>query len=514
MLKDGMGGFPIATEGSEDGNFLRFATWNVRGVNDLDKLSRFMSTGKDNTLDIIGLTETKLPERAAKKVMAAQRHYKGYWTFDPASPRGSGVGLLLRQDLAKYVRVYRWKGRFIQADFSFANYFRLRVLSVYYPCNSGAEQRALTKIVTDSLMEARTNGWTMVVMGDFNGVMDRESDRSMAPQRKLGGGPETPLLRAIQQEELVDCYRHLYPGTPGLTWHQGNRASRIDYIFASPVLASRLTAGALAGVHGSDHDLVAAEFNTASLMNKVTRAEIRRHRVQRIRFKFNEATEEVWEKYAALVRAQLTSLIPQSGMPTPETSVAGTQWLDKAWHTLRTAILRAAKEAIPFSQTNKSQAKSKKHCDLTKKIKRTGKFLRLVRSLRQDAAVVSVGEVGQAFRKAEVDWDGLSLVMLTEEDIRQNTAWEGPVRTLWDKWQKERAALKREQRDEQIATCIERRCDMFGSNMKRMLDNILDRQRERIDLTHVQSSENGRTRCIDKPAEVNERVKQHFYQWT
>ncbi len=82
--------------------------------------------------------------------------------------------------------------------------------------------------------------------------------------------PRGPI-RMMYDAHYVDCYRRVHPHAWGFTCPAGAPAGRIDYIFASPVLADRLetcyvvTEGeeGLPGSHASDHLAVAAEFGIA-----------------------------------------------------------------------------------------------------------------------------------------------------------------------------------------------------------------------------------------------------------
>jgi endonuclease/exonuclease/phosphatase family metal-dependent hydrolase len=67
----------------------------------------------------------------------------------------------------------------------------------------------------------------------------------------------------------VDCFRQMNPDDPGFTFHTAKPVGRIDYIFASPELALRLTnskviieGDGVSGTLASDHFPVYAEFVT------------------------------------------------------------------------------------------------------------------------------------------------------------------------------------------------------------------------------------------------------------
>jgi len=69
----------------------------------------------------------------------------------------------------------------------------------------------------------------------------------------------------------LDCFRRMNPGARGFTCPAGTPAGRIDYIFASPEMAARLTGSnvitsgdGLPGEQASDHFPVCAEFREAT----------------------------------------------------------------------------------------------------------------------------------------------------------------------------------------------------------------------------------------------------------
>jgi endonuclease/exonuclease/phosphatase family metal-dependent hydrolase len=71
----------------------------------------------------------------------------------------------------------------------------------------------------------------------------------------------------LLQAGYIDSFRHVHPNQPGFTYPSANPATRIDYLFASPELASslrdchELAAGdGVQGIDASDHLPVLAEF--------------------------------------------------------------------------------------------------------------------------------------------------------------------------------------------------------------------------------------------------------------
>lgn len=87
-----------------------------------------------------------------------------------------------------------------------------------------------------------------LLVGDFNAITPTDGHEEGPP----GTGwwseryHEVPFARRpielIAESGLVDCYRQLHPNDAGYTIHTNHPWSRIDFVFASPSVASRLVA--------------------------------------------------------------------------------------------------------------------------------------------------------------------------------------------------------------------------------------------------------------------------------
>ena len=114
-----------------------------------------------------------------------------------------------------------------------------------------------------------------LVAGDFNTVARDDSvvaDPAPSLRRRLRWFQSRRVFRIavgrMQAAGFHDCYRHLHPGLHGYTLPAPDPGVRLDYIFASPPLAARLTHCTVvtdppAVRQASDHLPVAAEFTLA-----------------------------------------------------------------------------------------------------------------------------------------------------------------------------------------------------------------------------------------------------------
>jgi exodeoxyribonuclease III len=110
-----------------------------------------------------------------------------------------------------------------------------------------------------------------LLFGDFNAAFagERADTRVFSKSRQaqlwLQGSFLPPFaLGQTLRAGYTDCFRHLHPDDPGLTWMPWALSARLDYIFADARMAQRLRAcevvtAAPAG-RASDHFPLLAEF--------------------------------------------------------------------------------------------------------------------------------------------------------------------------------------------------------------------------------------------------------------
>jgi exodeoxyribonuclease III len=118
-----------------------------------------------------------------------------------------------------------------------------------------------------------------LLVGDFNalrpgdpvgtapsGVAKRGDALDDAPRRAVG---------RILADSYVDCYRAMHPWLPGYTYPSEHPWLRLDYVFASPTIATRLLGCDLVtgerAKQASDHLPIWAEFREAAAFDTVGR---------------------------------------------------------------------------------------------------------------------------------------------------------------------------------------------------------------------------------------------------
>ena len=81
----------------------RVTTSNVQGLNSLAKQLQVIKFMDLNNIHILGLSETSLNKRQSKLLFKNNSNYKAYF-INESSHRGSGVGIIIHNDYAKFIQ--------------------------------------------------------------------------------------------------------------------------------------------------------------------------------------------------------------------------------------------------------------------------------------------------------------------------------------------------------------------------------------------------------------------------
>src|SRR3989337_4597039 len=151
---------------------LTIATHNVRGINKKTKQFSIINEYKTLNLDIIGLSETNLNANDAKHFSHHNSaHYRYYFSKTRNQMIGSGVGLLIKEEIAKYVYKHNsFEDRIVYVDLNMKGKSRLRIIQTYMPANPTQypERIKLNRELKRLILEAENNNSKIIIMGDFN----------------------------------------------------------------------------------------------------------------------------------------------------------------------------------------------------------------------------------------------------------------------------------------------------------------------------------------------------------
>jgi exodeoxyribonuclease-3 len=247
---------------------VKVATWNVNGIRARE--AQVLALVERERPDVLCLQEIKAP---AARVPASLCDLDGYWCLWHGETAYSGVGLLVRRDVAPARPAFAHPPFDLETRIVTAEVGGALVASVYVP-NGGKDYEAKLRFLEAMerwAADAAAAGRPLLVLGDLNVA---RTDLDVHPkERKPGAIGQRPDERALVEgllgHGLVDLGRALRPDDAGLftywaPWRnlrQRNIGWRIDYVVASAALAARATRCAVLADFGtSDHAPVVAEL--------------------------------------------------------------------------------------------------------------------------------------------------------------------------------------------------------------------------------------------------------------
>jgi len=258
---------------------MKIATWNVNGIRARHaQLQELLAAEQP---DVVCLQEIKATPEQVPALMVSPDEY---WTYWHGGGGYSGVALLIRRSLSPQAPAFShpafdFEHRIVEARVTLdpahraANLGEIRFVSVYVP-NGGKDFEAKMRFfqaLRDWLVETVTPGTALVLCGDLNVALE---ERDVHPRERkvnqIGTRPEErALLAGVLSGGLCDVGRALDPDNDQLfTWwapwrslRQRNIGWRIDYVLATPALASGATGCVSMREYGtSDHAPVVATF--------------------------------------------------------------------------------------------------------------------------------------------------------------------------------------------------------------------------------------------------------------
>jgi exodeoxyribonuclease III len=253
---------------------MKIATWNVNGIR--ARQAQLQGLLAKEQPDVVCLQEIKATPGQVPELLVAPGEY---WTYWHGGGGYSGVALLVRRSFAsdppQFAHpAFDFEHRIVEARVTgTANLRDIRFVSVYVP-NGGKDFEAKMRFfqaLREWLAETVTPGTALVLCGDLNVALE---ERDVHPKERkpnqIGTRPEErAVLAGVLAGGLHDVGRALDPLNDQLfTWwapwrglRQRNIGWRIDYVLATPELASGATACASMREFGtSDHAPVVASF--------------------------------------------------------------------------------------------------------------------------------------------------------------------------------------------------------------------------------------------------------------
>src|ERR1044071_2999493 len=277
--------------------YINIGTHNVRGFHNRGKQRIFMDAYKEYNLDIVGITETKLPSKQSKNVLIDNKYYKSWWTGLPDNNYTGGVGIAIKKGLHQYVHKVTSKlGRLIIIDLKFRGKINLKLINIYVNSNDTEriERDNLLKELNKSITEANINKSHLIIMGDLNA--DAEKYDSLNRTATKG---KYKIIQLLRDQGLYDTQK-LTDVNLNYTWKKNNETKhRIDYIWVNDYMIEDLLITKVISCDelSTDHNILAMTINSSNIFGRRPIATEKRKNIKRDIYTLDKMTDDLWEKF-------------------------------------------------------------------------------------------------------------------------------------------------------------------------------------------------------------------------
>ncbi len=521
---------------------LKVGSFNIRGAVTAGKAEALMEWASLESMDIIGIQETNLTRGA--RIGINRKHHEDYVSWwangEEGATQGTGVGLLI----SKWWNNHSGKkavfgSRAMAQEFNFHHGLKLVVINCYVPSGraNGEEAEKILGWVKSIYEKARQEEREVIVLGDFNGVMNPLADRKQQPGMNRGAQPETSLLRWVRLQPLHDSFRALHPIERAFTF--GN-ASRLDMIFVGDRLATRLLRARhkdMLDIVASDHAMVVVTINIHGLVNGLSISTTTKPKG--FRFQFKDTTDEQWEAFKSATEAQLMELdsdkmVGLQPFQSSEENVSKASFskleVELAWNRFSKVVYKEAKETLPGKIVGGIGNKPEEEVSLKYVVraaaaayKQATKIIKTDYAWRRTAEVEHLEKAQVHFNKMREHLNELNPeqelvdelekppnVQAEEEAWHQ---WRSGVRKQWRESLGALQILRKVESNKAIKEAIATRNELMTTETGKVLDSILGRGSGKVVLDRIQVEEDGDTFNEMDPTKVKAKVVEWFRQW-
>src|SRR5256714_1656490 len=335
---------------------LHIASQNIRGLSDPTKQQHVLNIVNMRKIDIMGFSETNLSHNLAPHVFNNLSNYHAIFHSHKTHPHGSGVGLLIHQDYARFIhKVNYFEGRVISVDFLMKGKSKLRIIQLYTPVTSSPTNTALRQIadnyVLNLLDQSNRAHFQTVLMGDFNVnalKLIQRKETNLLPKA------DQFFLDTLPTKLLCDAHLSMHPNIdddpvfntyfddPNST----HGSSRLDYQWLSfsllPSIYKSMTWPNDPIFYSTDHKMLSLVLDTNELFHNSSTAYRAQHDLSRTVFNYRETTAEKWNLFANDTDSFL-QLDPRFS----EATHLSQHDINRTWDLIRTVILKASKNSLP-----------------------------------------------------------------------------------------------------------------------------------------------------------------------
>uniref|UniRef100_A0A803TV12 Reverse transcriptase domain-containing protein n=1 Tax=Anolis carolinensis TaxID=28377 RepID=A0A803TV12_ANOCA len=347
---------------------------NINGLNTPIKRKRLFNKLRKENYSIIALQETHI-ERTHSNLLNNNQLEKAFVSANVSKKRG--VALYVDDNLTVKEAFKDDEGRVIAILIDLEEEKTL-ICNIYAP---NGPKTKFTKTLRENISNVEFDH--IIILGDFNGVLDKELDKTRQPKKVKEATSLPKNLLALKDElDLVDTWRELNPQKKDYT-HFSNRHqswSRIDMIWASKSLVTKISDIRILPRDLSDHCPIVMELNKKRFIRKWRLNENLlkdKQDIDKIKamtkeyFSINDTNEMnpqiVWDAYKAVARGYLIQL-----------SAIKRKQKEVEWNRLNKEIEMKEKEL----KSNPKNKKIKRNLDLLNKMKESRDLEKLAKQIK------------------------------------------------------------------------------------------------------------------------------------
>src|SRR6266498_1931297 len=498
---------------------LKFATFNVNGLNSSDSIKQqlLLDTMELQNIQICGISETNLNDRSSKLIYKNDSKYQAFFTGNQKNNHGSGTGIIMTKDLAKYVQRYQgFEGRVMHVDMYMRGNVKLRVIQIYSYAKhtSATKQNAirLNNYVKLIIEEAHQKQFYFVVMGDFN--LNYSSYKTLRQTNALVTNWKYQLLNHVYDKcvEVTELLSDKILDTH-FPYDIYKRSSKLDYIWVSNNLAPLIIDYEIAPPTLFKYDHYSVEFRmwASELFCKKQHAKLKQQRIYKTRYLYNDMTDDDWAKYTSQTKF-ICDVMYMKDETYDDVSAINRQWDD-----IQYAIKLAAKDNIKQrTSVIKDDPHLIKNSELHQNLRYLQKLLYKINraAKHQDLSFITpvntpswinikakLFAISQEF-ETQINLPELSVPTLMQFNVQ--------VKELYNIVLMDYKIQMRAYQNEQIKSFVQRRCDDLKDNQKRMIDSIANREMKSIVIDRLVIDQNNDLSLITDPTSIKRLVNEHF----
>ena len=241
--------------------FTSMCTANVRGLRNKATRKRVFEYFKQSKHSIIALQETHQTNSEFKRW---RREWDGPSVWNPHGSRSSGTAILFKKHLSARVLDHDtdYEGRVLRVTVEIES-LKFQIVNVY---GYNPEDEEESENFFQRLKDYIEDDLPCVLLGDFNMVLDLQTDRSGGNPRKLHTYGSNGLTDFLSENDLADSWKHKYLDRKGFSWRNNllGIKSRLDRVYLPVTWLGCLKSVRVSPFSWSDHDEVSVNLELPS----------------------------------------------------------------------------------------------------------------------------------------------------------------------------------------------------------------------------------------------------------